>query len=147
MSPRVDVFVSTHHDALDRARQLDEGESSPSGTVSIAGITDYEIEQLGQLASRTVGAGGEAELYSVDASLDSLYVAPEEMVRALGELVEFKYDDGSPAISDVASQWATTEDIPFDESTAQDYVEAITDLATEAGGEEDLELYVWVEQA
>ena len=53
-----EIFVATHDEALKRAAALDGGAAAAPGAVRIAEITDFEVEQLGDLAGTAVHAGG-----------------------------------------------------------------------------------------
>ena len=85
-----EIFVSTHDAALKRAGVLDGGSPATAG-VRIPGISDFEIEQLGDLAGAAVHAGGaDYELAMVDVASDSLLGVPPAMVRALADLLSYE---------------------------------------------------------
>ncbi|WP_258802475.1 hypothetical protein [Pseudarthrobacter sp. NS4] len=140
-----EIFVATHDAALKRAGVLDEGGSAPAGqAVRIPGISDFEVEQLGDLAGTAVHAGGaDYELTMVDVASDSLLAVPPAMVRALADLLTYETEGEGNVLDDVAEQWAAQDDMPFDAVQARTYVQQVAELA---GGVDDSErtgLYVW----
>jgi hypothetical protein len=140
-----EIFVATHDAALKRAGVLDEGGSAPVGqAVRIPDISDFEVEQLGDLAGTAVHAGGaDYELTMVDVASDSLLAVPPAMIRALADLLTYETEGEGNVLDDVAEQWAAQEDMPFDAAQARTYVQQVAELA---GGVEDSErtgLYVW----
>jgi hypothetical protein len=112
--------------------------------VRIPGISDFEVEQLGELAGAAVHAGGaDYELTMVDVASDSLLAVPPAMVRALADLLTYEVEGEGDVLNDVAERWAAQEDMPFDSTQARIYVRELAELA---GGLDDSErrgLYVW----
>lgn len=140
-----EIFVATHDAALKRAGLLDEGGNAPAGQgVRIPDISDYEVEQLGDLAGTAVHAGGaDYELTMVDVASDSLLAVPPAMVRALADLLTYETEGEGNVLDDVAEQWAAQDDMPFDAVQARAYVQQLAELA---GGVDDSArtgLYVW----
>jgi hypothetical protein len=140
-----EIFVATHDGALKRAGVLDQGGNAPVGdAVRIQGISDFEVEQLGDLAGTAVHAGGaDYELTMVDVASDSLLAVPAAMVRALADLLSYETEGEGNVLDDVAEQWAAQDDMPFDAVQARTYVQQLAELA---GGIDDAErtgLYVW----
>jgi hypothetical protein len=140
-----EIFVATHDAALKRARVLDQGSSAPAGdAVRIPGISDFEVEQLGDLAGTAVHAGGaDYELTMVDVASDSLLAVPPAMVRALADLLSYETEGEGDILEEVAAQWAAQDDMPFSAAEARTYVQRLAELA---GGIDDSErtgLYVW----
>jgi hypothetical protein len=140
-----EIFVSDHAGALKRAGALDGGGAGPAAQgLRIPDISDFEIEQLGELAGAAVHAGGaDYELTMVDVASDSLLAVPPAMVRALAELLTYEVEGEGNVLDDVAEQWAAQEDMPFDAAAARNYVRKLAELA---GGLDDSErsgLYVW----
>ncbi|WP_461171673.1 hypothetical protein M1D93_11405 [Arthrobacter sp. Z1-9] len=140
-----EIFVATHDGALKRAGILDQGGSGPATqAVRIPEISDFEVEQLGELAGTAVHAGGaDYELTMVDVASDSLLAVPPAMVRALADLLTYEVEGEGNVLDDVAEQWAAQDDMPFDAAQARAYVEQLAELA---GGIDDSErsgLYVW----
>ncbi|TQJ41323.1 hypothetical protein FBY33_3431 [Arthrobacter sp. SLBN-112] len=145
-----EIFVATHDTALKRAGILDEGsgssaDSGPAGqAVRIQGISDFEVEQLGDLAGTAVHAGGaDYELTMVDVASDSLLAVPPAMVRALADLLSYETEGEGNVLDDVAEQWAGQEDMPFGASQARTYVQQVAELAASLDDSERTGLYVW----
>lgn len=139
-----EIFVATHDEALRRAGELERG-AGPAGTaVRIDGISDYEVEQLGDLAGTAVHASGaDYELAMVDVASDALLGVPPAMVRALAELLSYESDGGGSVLDDVAERWAAQDDMPFGPGDAKAYVQRLAELAREAQDAERSGLYVW----
>ncbi|KRE84494.1 MULTISPECIES: hypothetical protein [unclassified Arthrobacter] len=145
-----EIFVATHDAALKRAGILDEGsgsaaDSGPAGqAVRIQGISDFEVEQLGDLAGTAVHAGGaDYELTMVDVASDSLLAVPPAMVRALADLLSYETEGEGNVLDDVAEQWAGQEDMPFGAAQARTYVQQVAELAASLDDSERTGLYVW----
>ena len=155
MSGTTEIFVATHDVAVRRAAELEasvdsrgetdgpmaEVEDAPS--LRLNGVTDLEIEILGGLAVKAVGAAGGEALDMADVSSDYLMVAPDAMVQSLAELLTYTDDDGASLIPEVASRWAAEEDMPFSGAIAEDNVRRIAQLASLAEQAERQQLYVW----
>jgi hypothetical protein len=140
-----EIFVADHAGALKRAGMLDKGGSQPAAqALRIPDISDFEVEQLGELAGAAVHAGGaDYELTMVDVASDSLLAVPPAMVRALADLLTYETEGEGNVLDDVAERWAAQEDMPFDSARARTYVQQLAELA---GGLDDSErsgLYVW----
>jgi hypothetical protein len=140
-----EIFVATHDAALKRAGVLDEGGSAPAGqAVRIPGVSDFEVEQLGDLAGTAVHAGGaDYELTMVDVSSDSLLAVPPAMVRALADLLSYETEGEGNILDDVAAQWAAQDDMPFGADQARTYVQQLAELAGSVDDSERTGLYVW----
>jgi hypothetical protein len=139
-----EIFVATHDAALKRAGVLDAGGSPSGAALRIPGVSDFEIEQLGDLAGTAVHAGGEGyELAMVDVSSDSLLGVPPAMVRALADLLTYETEGEGNVLDEVAEKWAAQDDMPFGAADARTYVQQLAELA---GGIDDADrtgLYVW----
>ena len=100
-----EIFVATHDEALKHAGVLDAGSSAPAAkAVRITGISDFEVEQLGDLAGTAVHAGGaDYELTMVDVSSDSLLAVPPAMVRALADLLTYETEGDGDVLDDVSA--------------------------------------------
>ena len=141
-----EIFVATHDEALKRAAALDKGADVTGPAVRIDGITDFEVEQLGDLAGQAVhAAGADYELALVDVTSDALLGVPEAMVRALAELLTYESEGDANVLDDVAAAWAAQEDMPFDATQSRQYVQQLAVLATDAEKVERTGLYVWSE--
>ena len=98
-----EIFVSTHDEALKRAGVLDGGGPAAPEALRIPDISDFEIEQLGDLAGAAVhAAGADYELAMVDVASDSLLGVPAAMVRALAELLSYETEGEGNILEDVA---------------------------------------------
>src|SRR4029453_16115108 len=139
-----EVFVATHDEALKRAGALERGADVAGDAVRIPGISDFEVEQLGDLAGTAVhAAGADYELAMVDVTSDSLLGVPAAMVRALAELLSYESEGEGDVLEDVAGKWAAQEDMPFGPEESQRYVRRLAELAVSAEGAERSGLYVW----
>jgi hypothetical protein len=140
-----EIFVADHAGALKRAGVLDQGSGAPAGqAVRIEGISDFEVEQLGDLAGTAVHAGGaDYELTMVDVASDSLLAVPPAMVRALADLLSYETEGEGNVLDDVAEQWAAQDDMPFDAAQARTYVQQLAGLAAAVDESERTGLYVW----
>jgi hypothetical protein len=139
-----EIFVATHDEALKRAAALDRGADVAGPAVRIDGITDFEVEQLGDLAGQAVhAAGADYELALVDVTSDALLGVPEAMVRALAELLTYESEGDGNVLDDVAAAWAAQEDMPFGADESRQYVQQLAALATDVEKAERSGLYVW----
>lgn len=139
-----EIFVATHSDALKRAADLESGSAAPAAGVRIPGVSDFEIEQLGDLAGAAVhAAGADYELAMVDVASDSLLGVPPAMVRALAELVTYESEGEGNVLDDVAERWAAEDDMPFGAVEARKYVQQLAELAGSVDENSRTGLYVW----
>lgn len=139
-----EIFVATHDEALKRAAALDRGADVTGPAVRIDGITDFEVEQLGDLAGKAVhAAGADYELALVDVTSDALLGVPEAMVRALAELLTYESEGDGNVLDDVAAAWAAQDDMPFGADESRQYVQQLASLATDVEKAERSGLYVW----
>lgn len=139
-----EIFVATHDEALKRAAALEKGSDVSGVAVRIPGISDFEVEQLGDLAGAAVhAAGADYELALVDVTSDALLGVPEAMVRALSELLSYETEGEGSILDDVAERWAAQEDMPFDAKQSRLYVQQLAALASDVEKAERTGLYVW----
>jgi hypothetical protein len=139
-----EIFVSTHDEALKRAGALDGGGPAAPEALRIPDISDFEIEQLGDLAGAAVHASGaDYELAMVDVASDSLLGVPAAMVRALAELLSYETEGEGNVLEDVASKWAAEEDVPFGSEEALGYVQRLARMASSVDPNDRTGLYVW----
>ena len=139
-----EIFVATHSDALKRAADLESGSAAPAAGVRIPGISDFEIEPLGDLAGAAVhAAGADYELAMVDVASDSLLGVPPAMVRALAELVTYESEGEGNVLDDVAERWAAEDDMPFGAVEARKYVQQLAELAGSVDENSRTGLFVW----
>ncbi|WP_028267534.1 hypothetical protein, partial [Arthrobacter sp. MA-N2] len=133
-----------HDEALKRAAALEKGSDASGSAVRIPGISDFEVEQLGDLAGKAVhAAGADYELALVDVTSDALLGVPEAMVRALSELLSYETEGEGSVLDDVAESWAAQEDMPFDAQQSRLYVQQLASLASDVEKTERAGLYVW----
>jgi hypothetical protein len=139
-----EIFVSTHDEALKRAGALDGGGPAVPEALRIPGISDFEIEQLGDLAGAAVHASGaDYELAMVDVASDSLLGVPPAMVRALAELLSYESEGEGNVLDEVAERWAAEDDMPFGPEEARGYVQRLAQLAGAVDPNTRTGLYVW----
>ncbi|WP_426225322.1 hypothetical protein [Pseudarthrobacter sp. DSP2-3-2b1] len=139
-----EIFVATHDAALKRAQVLDAGGSPGGQALRIPGVSDFEIEQLGDLAGAAVHAGGaDYELAMVDVASDSLLGVPPAMVRALADLLTYETEGEGNVLDDVAEQWAAQDDMPFGAAEARNYVQQLAELASGIDDADRNGMYVW----
>ena len=139
-----EIFVATHKEALKRAGDLDGGAAAAGTGVRIPGISDFEVEQLGDIAGAAVhAAGADYELAMVDVASDSLLGVPPAMVRALAELLSYESEGEGNVLDDVAERWAAEEDMPFGAEDARKYVQQLAELAGSVDENSRTGLYVW----
>jgi hypothetical protein len=139
-----EIFVATHKEALKRAGDLDGGGAAAGTGVRIPGISDFEVEQLGDIAGAAVhAAGADYELAMVDVASDSLLGVPPAMVRALAELLSYESEGEGNVLDDVAERWAAEEDMPFGAEDARKYVQQLAELAGSVDENSRTGLYVW----
>lgn len=139
-----EVFAATHDEALKRAGALEGGAAATDGAVRIPDISDFEVEQLGDLAGTAVhAAGADYELAMVDVTTDSLLGVPAAMVRALAELLTYESEGEGNVLEDVADSWAAQEDMPFAAEDSRKYVRRLAELAADVESADRTGLYVW----
>ncbi|MFJ5958495.1 hypothetical protein ACIQC5_21360 [Paenarthrobacter sp. NPDC092416] len=139
-----EIFVATHDEALKRAAALERGADAAASAVRIPDITDFEVEQLGDLAGKAVhAAGADYELAMVDVTTDALLGVPEAMVRALAELLTYESEGEGNVLEDVADAWAAEEDMPFGPDESRQFVHKLATLAADVENAERSGLYVW----
>ncbi|MGH7754420.1 MAG: hypothetical protein ACREN5_16570 [Gemmatimonadales bacterium] len=141
-----EIFVATHAEALKRAAALEKGAAAAGAAVRIPGISDFEVEQLGDLAGKAVhAAGADYELALVDVTSDALLGVPDAMVRALAELLSYESEGEGNVLEEVADGWAGQEDMPFGAEESRRYVQQLAKLAADVESADRAGLYVWSE--
>lgn len=124
-----EFFVTDHHTAVARAKSLDAGKSPSSNVpvLPVPGLSDFEIEVLGELAAKTVHATGiSAELGMVDIELDSLFVVPEALTEIFAELADLEDPE---ELVDLAAAWAAAEEMESTPEVTEPLVRALAALA------------------
>lgn len=146
MAILTEIFTAPRATALTRARAAEEGATPAPLTDLLAttGITDLEIEVLGELVARAVHSEGiECEPDLVDIDVADLLEIPADVVAAL---VELSVHDADPAesadVADIAVAWATAEDMELDPALTPALLRQIVDLAVIAHGRGD-GLFLW----
>ena len=146
MAILTEIFTAPRATALARARAAEDGATPAPLTdlLSTTGITDFELEVLGELVARAVHAEGiECEPDLVDIDVPDLLEIPADVVTAL---VELSVHDADPAesadVADIAARWAAAEDMELDPALTPALVRQIVDLAVLAHGRGD-GLYLW----
>lgn len=146
MAILTEIFTAPRATALARARAAEESATPAPLTdlLSTTGITDLEIEVLGELVARAVHAEGiECEPDLVDIDVADLLEIPADVVAAL---VELSVHDADPAesadVADIAAGWATAEDMELDPALTPALLRRIVDLAVIAHGRGD-GLFLW----
>jgi len=145
MTVRSELFAADHEGALAHAAARDAGRepaSAPASTrLALAGIDALDLEVLGEIAARAVQYGsGELELQEVDLDRESLVELPSFLCEVLAELGRA---DDAELPSDVATEWASDEDLPITPTTALPLVNAIIALVT-AAATAGRTVYLWV---
>ncbi|HSL38263.1 MAG TPA: hypothetical protein VK883_15700 [Arthrobacter sp.] len=146
MAILTEIFTAPRPTALARARAAEEGATPAPLTdlLSTTGITDLEIEVLGELFARAVHAEGiECEPDLVDIDVPDLLEIPADVVAAC---VELSVHDADPAesadVDDIAVRWATAEDMELDPAVTPALLRRIVELAVIAHGRGD-GLFLW----
>ena len=137
--------MSPPTDALKRAADLDGGRRRcRTPACAFPGISDFEIEQLGDLAGAAVhAAGADYELAMVDVASDSLLGVPPAMVRALAELLSYETEGEGNVLDDVAERWAAEDDMPFGAARTPGSMSSSWRSSPAASTKQRTGLYVW----
>lgn len=129
MSTYSEFFMADHHQAVARAKAR-LGGTSPSIDVPVLptpGLSDFEIEVLGELAVKKVHATGVgAELSLVDIELDTLFAVPDALLEVFAE---FNQPEDPEIVSELATEWAQSEEM---ESSTEITLPLLTHLASMA---------------
>jgi len=144
MTVRSELFVAEHAGALARADARDAGrEPAPvpaADTLALAGIDALDLEVLGEITARAVEYGsGELELQEVDLDRESLVELPPFLCEVL---VELGRAEDLELPSDVATEWASDEDLDVTPASALPLVNAIVALVT-AASTSGRSVYLW----
>ena len=146
MAILTEIFTAPRKTALARARAAEDG-ATPAplpDLLSTTGITDFEIEVLGEIIARAVHAEGiECEPDLVDIDVPDLLEIPADVVAACVELSVHDADPTESAdIDAIAVQWAKAEDMELDPAVTPALVRRIVELAVIAHGRGD-GLFLW----
>lgn len=143
MSISAQLFVANHHDAVAYAAALDSGHSAKAPQVStdVPTLTDLDLEVLGEHAVKTVHATGtECELAMVDIELDSLLEVPAGLVAVFAELKDLEDQED---VTQLAADWAATEEMSSSVEETEPLVRMISELASAAQQGDGLGLYFY----
>jgi hypothetical protein len=137
-----EFFIADHHQAVARAKSRDAGKS-PSIDVPVLptpGLSDFEIEVLGELAVKKVHATGvSAELSMVDIELDSLFAVPDALLEVFAEL---NAPEDPEEVAELAADWAQAEEVESTPAITDPLLRQLTAMAAtvHAGAEKDSRL-------
>lgn len=127
-----EFFIADHHQAVARAKARQSGKS-PSIDVPVLptpGLSDFEIEVLGELAVKKVHATGvPAELSLVDIELDTLFAMPDALLEVFAEL---NAPEDPEDIVDLAAEWAAAEEMESTPEVTEPLLRALTAMAAAA---------------
>ncbi|WP_062006988.1 MULTISPECIES: hypothetical protein [Arthrobacter] len=127
-----EFFIADHHQAVARAKAR-EGGKSPAIDVPVLptpGLSDFEIEVLGELAVRKVHATGVgAELSLVDIELDTLFAMPDALLEVFAELND---PEDPEDVVDLAAEWAAAEEMESTPEVTEPLLRALTAMAAAA---------------
>lgn len=127
-----EFFIAEHHQAVARAKAREAGKS-PSVEVPVLptpGLSDFEIEVLGELAVKKVHATGvAAELSLVDIELDTLFAVPDALLEVFAEL---NAPEDPEDVVDLAAEWAAAEEMESTPAVTEPLLRALTAMAAVA---------------
>ncbi|MGV8967890.1 MAG: hypothetical protein ACOH2F_16640 [Cellulomonas sp.] len=142
MTVRSELFVADHTGALARVEALDAGREPKPGTAALAlpGVGAIDLELLGEIAARGVQFGtGPLELEEVDLDHESLLELPSFLREVL---VELGTAEDPELAGEVATEWATDEELALSPAAALAVVRSIVALLT-AAVEAGRNVYLW----
>ncbi|WP_104109574.1 MULTISPECIES: hypothetical protein [unclassified Arthrobacter] len=127
-----EFFIADHHQAVARAKARQSGKS-PQIDVPVLptpGLSDFEIEVLGELAVKKVHATGvAAELSLVDIELDTLFAVPDALLEVFAEL---NAPEDPEEVVELAAQWAAAEEMESTPEVTEPLLRALTAMAAAA---------------
>lgn len=127
-----EFFIADHHQAVARAKARESGQS-PSIDVPVLptpGLSDFEIEVLGELAVKKVHATGvAAELSLVDIELDNLFAVPDALLEVFAEL---NAPEDPEDVAELAAQWAAAEEMESTPEVTEPLLRHLTAMAVSA---------------
>jgi hypothetical protein len=141
MSEVSEFFVTDHRQAVAYAAALEAGKPAAAAfdRLPAPAVTDLDVEILGELAARTVHAGGvDCTLGMVDVALDSLFVLPEPLTVVLAELKDLEDQE---EVSDLAEQWAQTEEMSSTAAVTEPLLRSLAELASQVDEDGMVNLY------
>ena len=127
-----EFFIADHHQAVARAKAREAGKS-PAIDVPVLptpGLSDFEIEVLGELAVKKVHATGvAAELSLVDIELDTLFAVPDALLEVFAEL---NAPEDPEDVTDLAAEWAAAEEMESTPAVTDPLLRALTAMSASA---------------
>ncbi|MET4003940.1 hypothetical protein ABIB48_002678 [Arthrobacter sp. UYCu511] len=127
-----EFFIADHHQAVARAKARMAGKS-PLIDVPVLptpGLSDFEIEVLGEFAVKKVHATGVgAELSLVDIELDNLFAVPDALLEVFAELDALEEPED---IAELAAQWAAVEEMESTPEITEPLLRALAAMAAAA---------------
>ena len=124
-----EFFIADHHQAVARAkaRQLGKSPSIDVPVLPTPGLSDFEIEVLGEFAVKTVHATGvAAELSLVDIELDTLFAVPDALLEVFADLEELEDQE---EVSALAAEWAAAEEMESTPEVTEPLVRALAAMS------------------
>jgi len=144
MTVRSELFVAEHASALARADARDAGIEPPrwraADALELAGSTPLDLEALGEIAARAVQYGS-GEL-GASGGRPRPRVARRAATVLCEVLVELGRAEDADLPSDVATEWASDEDLAVNPARALPLVSAIVALVTAASAT-GRSVYLW----
>ncbi len=127
-----EFFIADHHQAVARAKAR-QGGKSPAIDVPVLptpGLSDFEIEVLGEYAVKKVHARGVAsELSLVDIELDNLFAVPDALLEVFAELDGLEDQE---EVSELAAEWAAAEEMESTPAVTEPLVRALAAMSVAA---------------
>ncbi len=127
-----EFFIADHHQAVARAKARAAGKS-PAVDVPVLptpGLSDFEIEVLGEFAVKKVHATGVgAELNLVDIELDTLFAVPDALLEVFAEL---NAPEDPEDVNELAAEWAAAEEMESTVDVTGPLLRALTAMSAAA---------------
>lgn len=127
-----EFFIADHHQAVARAKARESGKPTAVDVpvLPTPGLSDFEIEVLGELAVKKVHATGvAAELSLVDIELDTLFAVPDALLEVFAEL---HAGEDPEDVVELAAEWAAAEEMESTPEITEPLLRALTAMADTA---------------
>lgn len=127
-----EFFIADHHQAVARAKAREAGKSPKVDlpVLPTPGLSDFEIEVLGELAVKKVHATGvAAELSLVDIELDNLFAVPDALLEVFSELNAAEDPEEVP---ELAAEWAASEEMESTPEVTEPLLRQLAAMAASA---------------
>lgn len=124
-----EFFLADHHQAVARAKARMSGKSPAIDVpvLPVPGLSDFEIEVLGEMAVRAVHATGVgAELSLVDIELDNLFAVPDALLEVFAELDQHEDPE---LLGELAAEWAAAEEMESTPEVTESLLRALAALS------------------